>query len=169
MEIRSDRLVLRPLSVEDGPEMLKIRAHPEINKYIGRTPPSNLKEIKAFINKIRKATEAGMTLFWTMRRLNTKEIIGTICLWNIDRKQGKAEIGYELLPEFQGKGYMTEAIQRVLEFGFEAQGFHKIAAYTNRNNDASLRLLTKMGFEYHPEIMDKDYPDNQVYIKNVET
>ena len=166
MEVSSERLILKPLNEGDEDEMLKIRSHPEINRYIGRKPPSNIDEIRAFIKKIHKATEEGATLFWTIRQSHAEEIMGTICLWNIDRKHERAEIGYELLPEYQGKGFMTEAIEVILDYGFGVQHFKEISAYTNKANAASIQLLKKHGFRHHPDIKDVDFPDNKVFIKH---
>lgn len=59
----------------------------------------------------------------------------------------KAEIGYELLPDFQGKGIMQEAISKVIDFGILHIGLNSIEAYTHSKNQSSTRLLEKFNFK----------------------
>ncbi len=59
----------------------------------------------------------------------------------------KAEIGYELLPGYQGKGLMQEAASKVLEFGFQHIGLDSLEAYTHTENQSSTRLLEKLNFK----------------------
>ena len=165
IKLLSDRLELKSLEMGDAAEMLKIRSHPEINRYISRTPPGDISEIESFIQRIHLLEAAGSTLFWTIRLKHTDNILGTICLWNINKEKMKAEVGYELLPKYQGMGYMSEALAVVLNAGFDEFSFEEISAYTNRQNEASVRLLEKMEFVHDPGIIDEDFPSNDVYIK----
>ena len=73
-------------------------------------------------------------------------MIGTICLFEFADDNFKAEIGYELLPSYQGKGLMQEAVSKVLEFGFQHLGLNSIEAYTHSENQSSTRLLEKFNF-----------------------
>ena len=59
----------------------------------------------------------------------------------------KVEIGYELLPEFQGKGIMQEATSKVIDFGIQRIGLNLIKAYTHYENQSSTRLLEKFKFK----------------------
>jgi ribosomal-protein-alanine N-acetyltransferase len=61
----------------------------------------------------------------------------------------KAEIGYELLPDFQGKGIMQEAASKVIKFGVQYIGLNSIEAYTHSKNEKSTRLLEKLNFKKH--------------------
>lgn len=73
--------------------------------------------------------------------------VGTICLWNFSPENDSAEVGYELLPAFQGKGYMQEALAKVIEFGFEELALPALTACVHAENEASIRLLEKFDFE----------------------
>jgi ribosomal-protein-alanine N-acetyltransferase len=61
----------------------------------------------------------------------------------------KAEIGYELFPDFQGKGIMQEATLKVIDFGIQHIGLNSIEAYTHCENQSSTRLLKKLNFKRH--------------------
>ncbi|MBK7227389.1 MAG: GNAT family N-acetyltransferase, partial [Ignavibacteriales bacterium] len=75
-----------------------------------------------------------------------QRLIGSICLWNLSREENKAEIGYELLPDFQGKGIAQEAMLAVLDCGFNIMLLNKIEAYTHKENSSSIKLLEKFTF-----------------------
>jgi ribosomal-protein-alanine N-acetyltransferase len=77
----------------------------------------------------------------------TDKLIGTICLFDFSGDNLKAEIGYELLPDFQGKGIMQEAISKVINFGIQHIGLNSIEAYTHAENQSSTRLLEKFNFK----------------------
>jgi ribosomal-protein-alanine N-acetyltransferase len=57
-----------------------------------------------------------------------------------------AEIGYELLPEFQGKGIMQEAVAKIIEFCFQALKLKSLEACADMNNRPSIKLLEKFNF-----------------------
>ena len=77
---------------------------------------------------------------------DTDKLIGTICLFDFSDDNLKSEIGYELLPEFQGKGIMQEATLKVMDFGIQRIGLNLIKAYTHSENQSSTRLLEKFNF-----------------------
>jgi ribosomal-protein-alanine N-acetyltransferase len=68
-------------------------------------------------------------------------------LWNFSTQGGKAEIGYELLPQFHGKGIMQEAFSKVIEFGLENLQLNSIEAWTVQQNINSIRLLERNHFK----------------------
>ena len=64
----------------------------------------------------------------------TDKLIGTNCLFNFTNDNLNAEIGYELLPDFQGKGIMQEATSKVIDFGIQHMGVNSIEAYILAKN-----------------------------------
>jgi ribosomal-protein-alanine N-acetyltransferase len=58
----------------------------------------------------------------------------------------RGEVGYVLLPEYQGKGIMHEALGAVIAYGFDVMKLHSIEANTNPNNTPSHKLLERHGF-----------------------
>ena len=76
----------------------------------------------------------------------TDKLIGTICLANYCFETSTAEIGYELLPTFQNKGFIQESIIKVIDFGFEALQLNNIEANVDAANIKSIYILEKHGF-----------------------
>jgi ribosomal-protein-alanine N-acetyltransferase len=87
------------------------------------------------------------SIYWAITLSGTNKLIGTICLFDFSEDDSKAEIGYELLPGFQGKGIMQEAISKVIDFGVRDIGLNSIEAYTHAQNQSSVRLLEKFNFK----------------------
>ena len=71
-------------------------------------------------------------------------MIGTCGFTRIAPLDDKAEIGYVINPEYQGRGFATEAVGRVLSFGFEDLGLERIEARYIVGNDSSLKLMQRV-------------------------
>jgi ribosomal-protein-alanine N-acetyltransferase len=83
---------------------------------------------------------------WAITLKNEPKLIGTIVYWNIIKEKDEAEVGYELLPQWHGKGIMQEALSKVIEFGFTTLGIKTIVADPKAGNQRSVKLLEKCGF-----------------------
>ncbi|WP_343565340.1 GNAT family N-acetyltransferase [Sphingobacterium sp.] len=160
-KILTDRLLLKPIELSDLQDLYHLRTNPQVAKYIQRDVNKNIDDIRQFIALVIKNN-----FYFTIRTLERNEFIGTITLWNIDRSINYAEIGYELLPEFQGKGLMSEAVKAMLDYAFNKAGFEVIEAHTHRENTASRRLLERVGFKLLPDKIDRDNLDIVVYEIN---
>ena len=157
------RLQLRPLHDDDTEAIFQLRSHPDVNRYIGRTPPTDLAEARAFVDRIVTARQTNTSIMWSIRRTDSPALLGTVCLWNFAEDRRTAELGYELLPTYQGQGYMSEAVQAVLNYGFDTLHLAQIDAFTHRDNTASRQLLQRQGFRHLPDRIDPDVPDNTIW------
>jgi len=126
--LQTERLILRQLSMQDEKEIFLLRSDESVNKHIDRPRATSLKDAQEFIKKINDYVAANESLYWAINFKNDKKLIGTVCYWNICKAENRAEIGYELLPSFQGKGIMHEAISEVIEFGFQMMQLQTIEA-----------------------------------------
>src|SRR4029453_4625025 len=104
--LTTDRLQLRPLSIDDAQEIYLLRSDEKHNEFINRPRATSLDDAKVFINKIENLLSEGTSLFWGVSFKNGTELFGTLTLWNFDKERHTAEIGYELLPAYYGKGIM---------------------------------------------------------------
>ncbi len=143
--LNSDRLVLKQLEMSDDAAIFALRSDENVNKYLYRTAAKTIKDAQIFIEKINKNIEKNECIYWAIKLKNSEKLIGTICFWNINFDELMAEIGYELLPEFQGHGYMQEAVNAVIHYGFSI-GFKTITAFPNAHNTLSIKLLEKLNF-----------------------
>lgn len=145
-EIRTERLVLRGLQLSDGEQMAAIRSDDEVNKYINRQRCLSIAEAEAFIRKIQDGVANRNWYYWAICLKDNGKLIGTICLWNVDADIAQVELGYELLPAFQRKGIMSEAMEQIISLAFGQLNFKTIVAITINDNARSVALLKKFGF-----------------------
>jgi ribosomal-protein-alanine N-acetyltransferase len=83
---------------------------------------------------------------WGIALKNHNVLIGTIGYWKIVKEHYRAEIGYLLHPEYQGKGLMQEAMSAVIDYGFNTMQLHSLEANVNPGNADSIKLLEKNNF-----------------------
>lgn len=144
--LTTDRLTLRKLSKNDSEEILQLRSNTEINKYLDRKPSETIEDALNFINSII-ANESDDLFYWAITKTDENKLIGTICLFEFIDDVKKCEIGYELLTEHNGKGFMLEAAQKVIEFATKTLGIKTIDAITHKHNQSSTKLLQKLNFK----------------------
>ncbi|QEC79176.1 GNAT family N-acetyltransferase [Mucilaginibacter ginsenosidivorax] len=147
-QLKTDRLVLRELVPADSEQLLAIRSNEAISRFIGRSNQQTMEAINQFIRARNEDRLNGKGVYWAIQLKNTPGVIGTICCWNFDYDAATAEIGYELLPTYQGSGLMGEAIKKVIAFGFKDMQLKTITAWPMPQNEPSVKLLERNGFTY---------------------
>ena len=145
--LKTERLTLRQLINSDADEIFALRSDDKVNKYLDRKPSKSIDDAKTFIQTIKENIQRKNSIYWAITLSGTDKLIGTICLFDFSDHNSKAEIGYELLPDFQGKGIMLEATLKVIAFGIQYLGLSSIEAYTHSENQSSTRLLEKTNFK----------------------
>lgn len=164
--LNTERLILRALTMEDTLGIYTLRTNAIVNKYINRPGINKLQDTAKFINRITDSYEKGNHSFWVICLKDSLQLIGTICLWNFSEDRKTAELGYELHPDFHGKGYMDEALKEVVGYA-KTIAVNTIEAFTHRENESSKRLLDKNGFILQPDRKDDDNLNNIIYSLNI--
>jgi ribosomal-protein-alanine N-acetyltransferase len=111
----------------------------------------------AFITKINRGINNNEWIYWAITLKDNSKLIGTICLWNIQPENYRAEIGYELMPGFWGKGIMNEAIPKIIDYAFNTMGLHSIEADIHPGNFQSAVHLGKNGFVKEGQFKESTY------------
>lgn len=166
-DLKTERLLLRRPRIEDRDTIFFMRTDPSVNTYIQRVAPSSIEEVDTFIKDRIQDREEGKSIYYALAlKESPNQYIGAITLWNFSEDRKTAEVGYDLYPDYQGKGYMSEAMTAILDFGFHTLDLAKIEAYTHHDNKASRNLLARHGFTLTQK-KDADIPSNLVYQKVV--
>lgn len=150
-QLETARLILRPLSVTDEREIFFLRSDTAVNKYIGRPLAKTIEDARAFIEKIIAGYASGNTWYWAITEKDEDVLIGTACIWNVDDQSLSAEIGYELLPRSQGRGYMKEVLEKMISYAFTEMKLQKLYAGMDPLNERSAGLVLKCGFRFDGE------------------
>ena len=144
--LETERLIIRKITFEDSQDMLALRGNMDCMKYIGKPVSTKLEEVQELISRIQDGLETNSAIGWAISLKNNTQLIGTIGFHQIEKPHYRAEIGYMLLPQFWNKGLMSEAIQKVLYFGFNTMKLHSIQANIDPENKVSATILKKFNF-----------------------
>lgn len=145
-QLQTERLVLRKQELKDAPHLQQLRSNEQVMAYMDSDRHTDVPTSEAFIARNLESYEQKSGFFWVITAAETGRYLGDIILRKINRSNARAEIGYTLLPDFWGRGYMKEAMRAVIVFGFENLKLHSFEANINPANTTSRGLLLKIGF-----------------------
>lgn len=145
-ELSTKNLTLSALKDTDTSGLFRLRSDSVTAEILCRMPHHSEKETAAHIDFLRQDMNNHQSITWVLSEKRSPDFLGSICLWNFSEKLNKAEIGYELLPEFRGHGYMREAASAVIDYGFKKMKLSYIEATPPKANPRSVHLLEKSGF-----------------------
>jgi ribosomal-protein-alanine N-acetyltransferase len=163
-ELTTERLILRRLTPDDEQAIFTLRSDKRVIQYINREAFTDMQQARDLIHARNQSISKNQVLVWAISFKNDPSLIGTVCLWNISQENSTIEIGYDLLPEFHGKGIMQEAIASVIDLAFKNLGFKRIVAWTHPQNHPSHKLLKKHNFER--DIAEEHKHEGKEYFKN---
>ncbi|VKO86141.1 acetyltransferase [Streptococcus pneumoniae] len=139
--IETERLLLRPVTLDDAEAMFDYASDKGNTRYIFPTNQS-LEETKNNIAQFYLANPLGR---WGIELKSNGQFIGTIDLHKIDPVLKKAAIGYIINKKYWNQGLTTEANRAVIELAFEKIGMNKLTALHDKANPASGKVMEKSG------------------------
>lgn len=145
--LTSPRLQLRWLEQSDVPALFEVFSDPQVMRYWSSPPWTDEADGVELVESVRRQFAEGSLYQWGVARSDDQKLIGTCTLAQVDAQNRRAEIGFALRRDQWGQGYMTEAVQTLLRFAFEQLNLHRIEADVDPRNDASIRLLSRLGFQ----------------------
>lgn len=144
--IETERLILRPLRLDDASAMYKNWASDdEVSQYVTWPTHANLQETQELLASWVKAYQEDDFYTWGMEIKATGQLIGTFAFVGVSDRDQVAELGYCLGKDWWNQAYTTEAGQAILAFGFNQVGFNRIQAVHVVRNPASGRVMEKLG------------------------
>ncbi|RSI77105.1 GNAT family N-acetyltransferase [Streptococcus oralis] len=145
--IETERLLLRPVTLDDAEAMFEYASDRENTRYTFPTNQS-LEETKNNIAQFYLANPLGR---WGIELKSNGQFIGTIDLHKIDPILKKAAIGYIINKKYWNQGLTTEANRAVIELAFEKIGMNKLSALHDKDNPASGKVMEKSGMRFSHE------------------
>jgi ribosomal-protein-alanine N-acetyltransferase len=161
--LTTERLILRQLSADDQEDIFTLRSDLAVNQYLNRPLSKSADDALQFINRVNENIERNLALYWAITLGATNTFAGTICLFSFSAEHSSCEIGYELLPQLQGRGIMQEAAAKVISYAFQTLQCKTITACTHNDNLPSSKLLAKFNFT-KSAVPDTENPDCTVFI-----
>ncbi len=156
--INTERLVLREIKAEDKREVFLLRSDKRVLAFLGKEPARRMQEASEYIRMIKQSVEENLSILWAISLKETPALlIGTICFWNLQKENHRAEIGYVLHPDFWQRGIMKEALNAALRYGFEELKLHSVEARLLAANKPSAFLLESAGFVKEGHLREEMY------------
>lgn len=161
--IKTKNLLLRRITHNDTYDIFQLRKDPRMNEYTDSRLDESQEETEVYINKMNKGIDEGKWIIWAIEHRQSKKVIGSISIWNINLEQKSAELGYGIAPDYQNKGLMKEALISVVNYGFNSMNLSALEAYTEEKNIKSIKLLERCKFIEVNRVDDEGYYSNRIY------
>ena len=145
--LETERLKFRKLSMRDAGDVFEYASVPEVTLYVSWTPHRTIADTKSFLKHVLFQYEKGIPASWGLVLKENDKLIGTGGYLWCSTEHSKAEIGYVISDKYWNKGYMTEALKKILQFGFETMSLERIEARCFVENTASERVMQKCGMK----------------------
>ncbi|GAB4513949.1 MAG: GNAT family N-acetyltransferase [Anaerolineae bacterium] len=163
-ELTTARLVMDEITREDTSAMFRLFSDERVTRYNDASTFEDMSDAYRLIGFLQERFNARVGVRWAIR-LKTQEntLIGT-CGFNVwHRHNNCGIIGYDLLPAYWNQGITTEAARAMLNFGFTKMALNRIEADVMTGNEASMRVLMKLGFMREGILRQRGYWKGQYH------
>lgn len=149
--LETDRLVLRPVTAADAPDLLALDNDPAVMRYINGGRPTSPEDIRdrTLPRLLHHYPCTGTRGYWAARRKDTGTFLGWFGLRPLaDHDPAVVELGYRLNRAAWGRGYATEGARALVDKGFTDLGVQRVTANTMAVNTGSRRVMEKAGLTF---------------------
>lgn len=160
-ELETERLLLRRVTKDDLNEIFLLRSNPDTMKYIPRPLIKDYEGALEHLTMIDAKIENNEGINWAITLRDNPKMIGIIGHYRIQHENYRCEIGYMLLPEYNGKGIVSEAVNKVTDYGFTVMQMHSIEGIIDPANIASEKVLQKNGYTKEAHLLENMYYEGQ--------
>jgi len=146
VRLRTERLLLRPLIAADAAAIFATYSDPVVVRYWSGEPWTDMARADDYVaNAIGDIADAS-AMRLGVELAASGAWIGQVSLHHFDAQNRRCELGYALMRSHWGRGYIAEALQALLGFGFDALELNRVEADIDPRNDASRKAVERMGF-----------------------
>lgn len=146
IELNTPRMILKGYTPSDIQYVFSNYSKPEIMSILGHTDEQAYLKEKDKVDRGYAAYNRGFVMFFLIEK-SSERIMGRCALHNWNSEYRRAEIGYHLdHEEFKRKGFMSEAVEAIINYGFEKMNLNRIEATVSPTNTASLAVMKKFNF-----------------------
>lgn len=158
--IDTERLRLRPYTKGDLDDLADIRRRPDVMRYLyedvqGREEVAEVLERRATDQTALRRERDALVLAVELREVS--RVIGDVSMRWVSEEHRQGDIGFIFHPDYHGRGYAYEASREMLRLGFEEAGFHRIEGRCDARNDASARLMERLGMRREAHLVENEW------------
>lgn len=145
--LKTQRLNLRPISEKDIENIHKLHSLPETDRFNTLGIPKDVNETKIIVDKwiSENNLENNKSYTFAIELIENQEFIGLIGINLGKEKYKNAEVWFKFDSAFWNKGFATESLRMIIDFGFETLQLHRIEAGCAIENIGSISVLEKVG------------------------
>ena len=147
MILKTERLIIRPISENDIENVFELQSLEQTAKFNTSKVPTEIHETKISLEKwIAENNKENIKHFtFAVELIDDNKFIGLIGL-NLGKEHYKnAEVWFQYDYRFWNKGYATESLRKIIDFGFDTLNLHRIEAGCAIDNIGSVSVLEKVG------------------------
>jgi RimJ/RimL family protein N-acetyltransferase len=144
--LEAERVTLRPLRADDVHALFGLFSDPKVARFWSRPAMTHLSQARTLLRQIREGYRTREMLQLGIERKDDGALLGTCTLFHLHPQSRRAEIGYALASQHWRRGYMHEALQRLLRYAFDDLDLTRLEADIDPRNEASERTLLRLGF-----------------------
>lgn len=160
----TERLYLQLTTFDDAAFIVQLLNTPKWLRFIGDRNVDDLESAKVYIqNRVLGQYDRLGYASYTLVRKSDGQKLGCCGLYDREGLEG-IDLGFALLPAFEGQGYGGEAARRLVKAAFTEIGLPVLCAITKEDNAASQTLLTKLGFQFNRVTHLPDDPTPLYYL-----
>lgn len=150
--IETERFFIREINLSDVDDLFELDSDPQVHLYIENNPVRNKEQIVSVIEMLQEQYKENGIARWAVVDKNTGECVGWsgLKLFRIPLNGhiNFYELGYRFKTKHWGKGYATETSRAIINYGFENLNVDVLYAITHPENEKSIHVLQKMGFQF---------------------
>ncbi len=166
--LKTERLTLRNILDTDIQFIFEGLSHPDVIKYYGVSYDS-LEATQDQVQWYTELLEKKTGIWWALYD-SDNNFVGAGGFNDVNAEHKKAEVGFWLLPQFWGKGYMSEAMPCICDYAFNEIGLHRIEGFVDHQNTNCKKAMNKLKFTLEGtmrdcEIKNGKYLSVDIYAK----
>ena len=158
LPLTTPRLILRPYESGDLDALYAMFSHDDVCRYLP-WEPLDLDEARAKIERRVQQDHLdadGDPLLLAAVEQATGRVVGELMLELTSVTSRQGEIGWSFHPDVHGRGLATEGAREVLRLGFDVVGLHRIVAESDARNDASIRVMERLGMRREAHFIESE-------------
>ncbi len=162
-KIETERLILKPSSMEEQKRLWEILMNPDVNRYYLTSGKKHANEpdywtwenqLKFYQSKVDNALNPDV-FCWSVFLKEKGDAIGQVSAQESGKELDIRDVGWFMDPDYQGCGYATEAARAMIDYMFNVADIKKIESGAAKVNNASCNIFKKLGFSY---VKDEEHP-----------
>ena len=159
-----DDYILRQITYDDADEYFEYMQDEDVIKYVPEECiPRSMERVKEEIDYNLDLFRFKRSVYWVIAKKGNNKLIGS-CGFNYwNRDHARAEISYDLHKKYWGKGIITKAVRAIVGYAFTQMELHRIEATVTPTNQASLRVLRKVGFKKEGVLREQKFLHGKFY------